>query len=361
MAGASGSTITGIGTDEGQIGGILGFVSENGYKVVNCHVSDITVTGSNYVGGVGGIIHVGDTYVDCTVSNVTVVNLGNLGEGISGTGLLAGWNLAIYGPTTYLDDCYVYNSTATEDGVPVTSWTHDDSYSAIRYSVYEIVGGVAVTPKVMAIVGEDFEKTYTAPAGKLIDTLTTNGIDVAEAAGQASYLLTIPNVVDKNSIVVTFRDLPYPNWILECGLTGEALTAMQAKYDAWAENQTVTDLMTTDYSAQFLVNADAEAAVALVVTNITLDAAGNVTLAIQVTADDVTLDLAEINGVLYLSTATDLAGTWSNKTFTFTVPANIGAGGIAVPTFSGSDGRFFKAAVGYAAPEGSTGLTTPAE
>ena len=87
VAGASGSTITGIGTDEGQIGGILGFVSEGGYKVVNCHVSDIMITGSNNVGGIGGIIHVGDTFVDCTVSNVTVVNLG------TATGLMAGWNL----------------------------------------------------------------------------------------------------------------------------------------------------------------------------------------------------------------------------------------------------------------------------
>ena len=135
---------------------------------------------------------------------------------------------------------------------------------------------------------------------------------------------------------------------------------MQGKYDTWAENQTAPDLMTTDYSAQFLMNADAEATVALVITNITLDAVGNITLAIKGTADAVTLDLADINGVLYLSTATDLAGAWSGKTFG-AVSANIGVDGIAVPVFAGSNGLFFKAAVSYAAPAGSTELTAPAE
>ena len=152
----------------------------------------------------------------------------------------------------------------------------------------------------------------------------------------------------------------YPSWILDCGLTGAALEAMQGKYDTWAAWQTVTDLMTTDYGAQFLMNADAAKNVALEITGIAVDAAGNVTLSIMGTADEATIDLATINGVFYLSTTTELGGTWSGKTFG-TVSSNIGVDGIAVPEFAGSNGLFFKAEVDYAAPAGSTELTAPAE
>ena len=209
-------------------------------------------------------------------------------------------------------------------------------------------------------------KSYTgAELGAICGYATVGaggtGAAVAATDDEATLFLGA-NVTGLPDRLLVIRSVPlsYPDWITNCGLEGEALTAMQAKYDAWAAGQTVTDLMTVDYSAQFLVNADATATVALVITNITLDAAGDVTLAIEGTADAVTLDLADINGVLYLSTATDLAGTWSGKTFG-TVLANIGVDGIAVPEFAGSNGLFFKAAVGYEAPAGSTALTVPAD
>lgn len=187
------------------------------------------------------------------------------------------------------------------------------------------------------------------------------GLGLAVTDDEATLFLGA-NVTGLTDRLLVIRSVPlsYPDWIINCGLEGEALAAMQGKYDAWAANQTVEDLMTTDYGAQFLMNADAEATVALVITNITVDAAGDVTLTIEGTADDVTLDLADINGVLYLSTATDLAGTWSGKTFG-TVSSNIGVDGIAEPEFTGSNGLFFKAAVGYAPPAGSTGLTAPVD
>jgi hypothetical protein len=209
-------------------------------------------------------------------------------------------------------------------------------------------------------------KSYTgAELGAICGYATVGaggtGAAVAATDDEATLFLGA-NVTGLPDRLLVIRSVPlsYPDWITNCGLEGEALTAMQAKYDAWAAGQTVTDLMTVDYSAQFLMNADATATVALVITNITLDAAGDVTLAIEGTADAVTLDLADINGVLYLSTATDLAGTWSGKTFG-TVLANIGVDGIAVPEFAGSNGLFFKAAVGYEAPAGSTALTVPAD
>ncbi len=159
--------------------------------------------------------------------------------------------------------------------------------------------------------------------------------------------------------VIQFVD-SFPQWLLECGLEGDALAGVKAKYTAWAATQSVSDLLTTDYSAQFLMNSAAEESVVLVITAISIDAAGNVTLEIEGSAAGATLDLAEINGILYLRTADAVTGPWVDKTFG-TVSANIGVDGVAAPEFADSNGQFFKAAVDFAAPAEATALVSPAE
>ena len=69
--------------------------------------------------------------------------------------------------------------------------------------------------------GSSFAASYTAPQWKRIASITVNDVAVSEAAGRASYDLTIPSVVEQTDIVVTF-DVPAE------GLNG--YTASQARW-----------------------------------------------------------------------------------------------------------------------------------
>ena len=230
-----------------------------------------------------------------------------------------------------------------------------------------VFGGAPASLNVYSINAADYSltlfKSYSstelgAICGYAQVGTSATGVGVAVTDDEATLFLGA-NATGVYDHLFVIRNMPYPDWLLDCGLEGEALAAMQDKYDTWAANQTGVDLTAGDYSAQFLMNADAEAEVALMIEGITLDANGNITLEIKGTAGAATIDLGQINGVLYLSTAEALDGQWTTRIFSFSVPANIGTDGIARPEIDDTNGNFFKAKVNFAAPADSTDLVAP--
>lgn len=115
VTGEEGSYIK--GNDGSYVGGIWGYRGEGNMTIPNCSVANVAISGVDRVGGISGIAHYGNTIKDCTISSSTITTTNNIGN----TGLIAGADLSSATSIAKILDCTVTNTTATSEGVAVTT------------------------------------------------------------------------------------------------------------------------------------------------------------------------------------------------------------------------------------------------
>lgn len=115
VTGEEGSYIK--GNDGSYVGGIWGYRGEGNMSIPNCSVANVAISGVDRVGGISGIAHYGNTIKDCTISSSTITTTNNIGN----TGLIAGADLSSATSIAKILDCTVTNTTATSEGVAVTT------------------------------------------------------------------------------------------------------------------------------------------------------------------------------------------------------------------------------------------------
>ncbi len=113
------STIDG-GENGGYVGGIYSWMPEGKFGVKNCRVENVTIKAGQKVGGIGGMLHYGNTASDLTVKNVAI-----LAQGTSPSfGLLFGENNAASDKEYKINTIYGYsidNATVNGASAPVIS------------------------------------------------------------------------------------------------------------------------------------------------------------------------------------------------------------------------------------------------
>ena len=108
--------------DGSYVGGIWGYRGEGAKAISGCSVTNITISGTDRVGGICGIAHYQNTIEDCGIFDSTITSTNNIGN----TGLIAGADLSssTYGVAQILD-CTVSNTSATSEGTEITTKVGD--------------------------------------------------------------------------------------------------------------------------------------------------------------------------------------------------------------------------------------------
>lgn len=105
------------------VGGVIGFMGEGNHTMTNL-TSDIDVTGSTCdVGGIVGIAHYGNTFINCSSSgNVTIVNAMDEGDQLEIGGIAGVWMNHTLGSVSFINCSYTgklsskLNGNLVEDG-----------------------------------------------------------------------------------------------------------------------------------------------------------------------------------------------------------------------------------------------------
>ncbi len=110
-------------------GGIIGYRGEGSTPVLDCVVSNLSITAySCGVGGIVGALHYNDAIVHCTVSGVDVIGGGPIYP--STVGVVAGAVLSVNNEDHYIYGCTIVDSTATTNGVQTLALNGDKSWSS---------------------------------------------------------------------------------------------------------------------------------------------------------------------------------------------------------------------------------------
>lgn len=306
-----------------------------------------------------------ETYtVDWTGSKNVVVSNGT--EEVSGTsGSFAAGTVLVFYPTE--GSITNVNGTAQDPGLASYSYTVT---TAASQSLFVLAGEEEVTPPAPTLYNVDWTDSVNVEA-------STNGTTIAatsgsfEAGTELTFTATVGSITNVTGYVtatptnafvyVVTTDVPQTLVVL-AGVEPEppaptkpewfddnAAADVAAAYDTWAAGQSVSDLATTDYSAQFLMNVDATVSVvALTIDAIEITEEGT-QITVGATGDNVGIDLEQINGVLNVYVAETL-GVWEHKS----IPAanlEYDAAGKAIVIIPATEGKFVKASVDYAEGE----------
>lgn len=208
---------------------------------------------------------------------------------------------------------------------------------------------VAVTTNGTAVAsGDSFEAgteiTFTATAGSI-----TNVTGYVTDTPTNAFVYVVTTDVPQTLVVLAGVEPEPPAPTMPEWFDDNAAADVAAAYDTWAAGQSVSDLATTDYSAQFLMNVDANVSVvALTIDAIEITEDGT-QITVGATGDNVGIDLEQINGVLNVYVAETL-GVWEHKS----IPAanlDYDAAGKAIVIIPATEGKFVKASVDYAEGE----------
>ena len=155
------------------VGGIIGFMGEGNHTMTNL-TSDIDVTGSTCdVGGIVGIAHYGNTFINCFSSgNVTIVNAMDEGDQLEIGGIAGVWMNHDSGSVSFINCSYKGELSSSLKGVPVD----DGSYP---------YGG---------LIGYKYYRDSNS--GELI--IEMEGVKNAVYVGIADELLAVGNELSKN-------------------------------------------------------------------------------------------------------------------------------------------------------------------
>ena len=297
-------------------------------------------TGSENVVVSNGAVEVSETYGDFAADTVltfypTVGSITN----VNGTAQDPGLASYPYTVTTDASQSLVVLAGEEEVTPPaptlyVVDWTGSEN--------------VAVTTNGTAVAsGDSFEAgteiTFTATAGSI-----TNVTGYVTATPTNAFVYVVTTDVPQTLVVLAGLEPEPPAPTKPEWFDDNAAADVAAAYDTWAAGQSVSDLATTDYSAQFLMNVDATVSVvALTIDAIEITEEGT-QITVGATGDNVGIDLEQINGVLNVYVAETL-GVWEHKS----IPAaNLDyENNKAVVTIPATEGKFVKASVDYAEGE----------
>ncbi len=111
----------GLVTANFQLGSIVGFMGEGSSTIENCNVENMAVTAKSggWTGGIVGVIQVGSTVKNNTMTNCTV-DAGNANEGYA-TGLVVGQNIGSADSLTYVINNMLVGTTGTVMGEAMTN------------------------------------------------------------------------------------------------------------------------------------------------------------------------------------------------------------------------------------------------
>lgn len=113
---ANNGSYVGGGYGNGYAGGIVGFLGEGNNSILDCSVNNLFIESSyNGVGGISGILHYGNTIVNCHVTNTVVHQCTADAEEIGRVALIAGTYLTHENQTETLTNCSFSNGDVYDD------------------------------------------------------------------------------------------------------------------------------------------------------------------------------------------------------------------------------------------------------
>ena len=185
--------------------------------------------------------------------------------------------------------------------------------------------------------------TFTPDSGMTITNI--DGVAVSGYAADEAFTLTVTQATNIVVIADTVQPIGRikPEWAEQADTT---------KFWAWVDAKGVSDYANTDYTAQYLFNADEEETVInLRIVSIEVGPSAT-TIVVSGQVGRGIADLEHINGVLSVATGTSPSNLTPKAISNVTYDEN----GDATITIPAGNGSFFRARVDFAAPE--TALTT---
>ena len=255
VTGEEGSYIK--GNDGSYVGGIWGYRGEGNMTIPNCSVANVAISGVDRVGGISGIAHYGNTIKDCTISSSTITTTNNIGN----TGLIAGADLSSATSIAKILDCTVTNTTATSEGVAVTTKIGSCNHEGTKNETPATVG----TDVVFASDGADEGKIIS---GTLEQVYEGSLASTVVAVPQEDGTLKVEDMTTGNAPVV-----------VSIGATTTAYKTLEdaiaaANADTSGSVVTVTITKSGEYDPFTITRA-----------NVTVEAADGVTATINVSKD----------------------------------------------------------------------------
>ena len=223
------------GNNGSYIGGIWGFRGEGDNQIINCTVSNLSITGVDRVGGIAGIGHYGNTVSGCGAEAVTVTATDPEATTV---GLIVGAAQGTSSEPTVITGNDTSGITAQIDNGDGTYTTVNSTYGT------NIDGSTAVTNYVASINGVQYETLADAAADAQADDTITLIADATIAEGTD---VTIPDGVTLNgngfSILASGADhdtaTSYGYVVAGGNLTIEGVTKIE-KFSAGYYNHIIT-------------------------------------------------------------------------------------------------------------------------
>lgn len=219
VTGEEGSYIK--GNDGSYVGGIWGYRGEGNMTIPNCSVANVAISGVDRVGGISGIAHYGNTIKDCTISSSTITTTNNIGN----TGLIAGADLSSATSIAKILDCTVTNTTATSEGVAVTTKIGSCNHEGTKNETPATVG----TDVVFASDGADEGKIISGTLEQVYEgSLASTVVAVPQEDGtlKVEDMTTgnAPVVVSIGATTTAYKTLEDAIAAANAGISGSAVT-----------------------------------------------------------------------------------------------------------------------------------------
>lgn len=219
VTGEEGSYIK--GNDGSYVGGIWGYRGEGNMTIPNCSVANVAISGVDRVGGISGIAHYGNTIKDCTISSSTITTTNNIGN----TGLIAGADLSSATSIAKILDCTVTNTTATSEGVAVTTKIGSCNHEGTKNETPATVG----TDVVFASDGADEGKIISGTLEQVYEgSLASTVVAVPQEDGtlKVEDMTTgnAPVVVSIGATTTAYKTLEDAIAAANTGTSGSAVT-----------------------------------------------------------------------------------------------------------------------------------------